>query len=143
MAARRIRMEVDGVQAIAELYEELSPKTTEAFWRSLPIDTWLRPAKWSGQACFLHPKSAALAEMTELENPVCSIYPGTLVVRPRGSEALIAYGTSEYRFAGIGTEYTTRVAKLVENGPAFLEVLARTHDEGEKQIRITRIETVQ
>lgn len=141
MAARRIRMEVDGVQTVAELYEELSPKATEAFWKSLPIDTWLRPAKWSGQACFIHPRSAALAEVTELENPVCSIYPGTLVMRPKGSEALIAYGISEYRWA-IGTDYVTRIAKLVENVSPFLTVLARTHDEGEKQIRITRIEAV-
>lgn len=139
MIARRILMEVDGVQAIAELYEELSPKTTEAFWQSLPIDTWLRPAKWSGEACYIHPESTALAQVAELENPVCSIYPGTLVVRPRGTEALIAYGISEYRFAGIGTDYTTRVARLVENSQAFLQVLARTHYEGEKQIRIDRI----
>ena len=139
MAARKIRLEVDAVQAIAELYEDLSPRTAEAFWQSLPIDTWLRPAKWSGHACFIHPKSTALAKVNELENPVCSIYPGTLVVRPGGSDALIAYGQSEYRWA-IGTDYTTRIAKIVENGPSFLAVLARTHDEGEKQIRITCVD---
>ena len=38
MAARRIRLEVEGVQATAELYEDLSPKTTEAFWQSLPVE---------------------------------------------------------------------------------------------------------
>jgi hypothetical protein len=135
--ARRIRLEVDGVQAVAELHDELSPKTAEAFWQSLPIESALLPAKWSGQACFFHPGSAPMKEVTELENPVCSIYPGTLVARPRGSEALIAYGPSEYRW-GIGTDYVTRVAKVVENRAALLRVLARTHDEGEKRIKVNR-----
>ena len=134
---RRVRLEVEGVQAVAELYEELSPRTTAAFWESLPIEEALIPAKWSGQACFFHPGSGPLREVRELESPVCSIYPGTLVVRPGGSEALIAYGASEYRWA-IGTDYVTRVARIVDNGPAFLQVLARTHDEGEKRIRVTR-----
>ncbi len=135
--ARRIRLEVEGVQAVAELYEDLSPKSTAAFWESLPLEEPLIPAKWSGQACFFHPGDGPLKQVTELENPVTSIYPGTIVVRPRGSEALLAYGASEYRWA-IGTDYVTRVAKIVENGPAFLQVLARTHDEGEKRIKITR-----
>src|SRR5437899_9353969 len=108
MAPRRIRLEVEGVSAVAELSEELSPKTTDAFWQSLPIETDLLPAKWSGQACFFHPGRVQLQAVTELENPVCSIYPGTLVMRPGGSEALIAYGPSEYRWA-TGTDYTSRV----------------------------------
>ncbi len=137
MAARRIRLEVDGVQAVAELYEDLSPKASVAFWESLPIEEALIPAKWSGQACFFQPGNGSLEQVAELENPVCSIYPGTLVVRPRGSEALLAYGASEYRWA-IGTDYVIRVAKIVENGPAFLQVLARTHDEGQKRIKVTR-----
>ena len=31
--ARRVRVEVDGVSAVAELCEDLSPKTSEAFWQ--------------------------------------------------------------------------------------------------------------
>ena len=135
MAGRRIRLEVEGVQAVAELCEELSPKSCEAFWKSLPIDTTLVAAKWSGQACFFHPGEGPLREVAELENPVCSIYPGTIVVRPRGSEALMAYGPSEYRWA-IGTDYVSRVARIVENRAAFLKVLARTHDEGDKRLTI-------
>ena len=139
MAARRIQLEVDGVTALAELLEELSPKTTEAFWQTLPIETALIPAKWSGQSCYYLPGGEALRDVADLESPVCSIYPGTLVVRPRGSEALIAYGPSEYRWA-IGTDYTTRVARIVENRTEFLRVLARTHDEGEKRVSIRRVE---
>jgi hypothetical protein len=137
--ARRIRIEVDGVSAIAELCEELSPRTTEAFWQTLPIETTLAPARWSGNACYFHPGGEPLTSLTTNEAPVASIYPGYLVTRPGGSEALIAYGASEYRWA-VGTDYTTRVARLVERSSDLLKTLARLHDEGDKPIKITRAE---
>lgn len=135
---RRIVFEVEGVKAVAELQEDLSPKATAAFWDALPIDTKLMHAKWSGEVSFFRP-GPGLAKITELENPVCSIYPGTLVMRPNGTEALMAYGVGEYRW-GIGVDYTTRIARIVENAQPFLAVLRRMHDEGEKQIRVTRAE---
>jgi hypothetical protein len=110
---------------------------TQAFWESLPIETTLSAAKWSGSACYLHPESAPLRAVTTNEAPVASIYPGYLVARPGGSELLIAYGPAEYRWA-IGTDYTTRVARLRERDSALLKVLARTHDEGDKTVTITR-----
>jgi len=140
MAARRIRINVDGVEAIAELQEESSPKATAAFWEALPIDKTLVPAKWSGRACFIHPGAGPLNAVETLENPVTSIYPGYIVMRPRGSEVLISYGESEYRWA-VGTDYVTRLAKIVENGAALQAMLERTHDEGDKHITITRDET--
>jgi len=159
VAARRIRLEVEGVAAVAELTEALSPRTTEAFWQSLPIEAALTPAKWSGQACTIVPGGGPINDLDALENPVCSIYPGYLVARPLlvpgaggGSlgahltaglphltPLLIAYGPSEFRWH-LGTDYVTRVAKIVENRAAFLAVLARTHDEGEKRIAINRLD---
>ena len=139
MPARRIKLNVDGVEAVAELCEELSPKATAAFWEALPIEKTLVAAKWSGRACFIHPGEGPLRAVETLENPVTSIYPGTIVMRPRGSEVLISYGESEYRWA-IGTDYVTRIAKVVDNRAAFLAMLARTHDEGDKHIAITRHE---
>jgi hypothetical protein len=138
VAARRIRLAVDGVTATAELLESLSPRTAEAFWQTLPIETTLTAAKWSGQACFLRPGDGPLRAIDSLENPVCSIYPGYLVARPRGSELLIAYGPAEYRWH-LGTDYVTRVARVVDNVPELRRVLARTHDEGDKRITITRV----
>jgi hypothetical protein len=137
MANRRIKLNVDGVEAIAELCEELSPKATSALWEALPIDKPLVPAKWSGRACFIHPGEGPLRAVETLENPVTSIYPGYIVMRPRGTEVLISYGESEYRWA-IGTDYVTRLAKVVENRAALLARLARTHDEGDTHITITR-----
>ena len=79
------------------------------------------------------------AEIADLENPVCSIYPGFIVARPRGSEVMIAYGPAEYRW-NIGTDYLTPIAKLTENRPALLRTLSRMHDEGDKPVRIRRDE---
>lgn len=137
--ARRVRVEVGGVRAVAELCEDLSPKTTEAFWQSLPIETTLAPAKWSGQACYFLPGAGPLKAVSENESPVCAIYPGYIVTRPGGSEALFAYGSSEYRWA-VGTDYVTRVARLVEGRAAMLRTLAETHDSGDTTIRISREE---
>jgi hypothetical protein len=134
---RQILIQVEEVSALADLCEDVSPRMTEALWQSLPIETTLSPAKWSGSACFLHPESAALKSVTTNEAPVTSIYPGYLVARPGGGELLIAYGPSEYRWA-IGTDYTTRVARLRTRNSELLKVLARTHDEGDKTIKISR-----
>jgi hypothetical protein len=135
---RRITFEVEGVTAIAELEDELSPVTAEAFWQALPMDRTLMHAKWSGETCFFRP-GPGLAGITELENPVTTIYPGTLVMRPRGTEALMAYGLGEYRW-GIGVDYTTRLAHLVENAEAYLAKISEVHVSGEKAIRIARVE---
>jgi hypothetical protein len=134
---RRIRIELEDVSAVAELYDDLSPRMAEAFWQSLPLNVTLIPAKWSGLACFFQPGDGPLTEVTELEHPVCSIYPGVLVARPGGSELLIAYGSAEYRWA-IGVDYTAPVAKTVENRAALLAALARMHSEGEKALTIRR-----
>jgi hypothetical protein len=134
---RQIRIEVDGVSAVADVCDDLSPKTAEAFWQTLPIETTLSPAKWSGNAVFFHPGGEHLKQVVANEMPVASIYPGYLVTRPGGTEALLAYGASEYRWA-TGTDYTTRVARLRERDAELLKVLARTHDEGDKKIKITR-----
>jgi len=136
--ARRVAFEVEGVRAVADLEDELSPQAAEAFWNALPMQRTLMHAKWSGETCFFRP-GPELAGITELENPVTSIYPGTLVMRPRGTEALMAYGIGEYRW-GIGVDYTTRLAHLTENAQAFLAKLSEVHDTGDKEILVTRLE---
>ncbi len=105
--------------------------------RGRSIDATIAPAKWSGNAVFLMPKDEHFKEVAENENAVCSIYPGYIVARPRGTEILIAYGQSEYRWA-TGTDYVTRVARIVERRAELLTLLARTHDEGDKKVRFTR-----
>lgn len=133
--SRRLLVQVGDLQVPAELTDELSPKAAAAFRSSLPIQSVLIPAKWSGRAGFFQPGSEALAKVTELEYPVCSIYPGYFVMRPGGSEILIAYGASEYRWAS-GTDYVTPIARVTGDLARFTAALARMHDEGETRIVI-------
>jgi hypothetical protein len=135
--ARRIRIDVDGVSALAELHDDLAPLTAEALWRTLPISAMVTSSIWSGQAAAFEPGGAALAEVTQLENPVCTIYPGTLAVAPGGTEVLIGYGPNEYRNE-LGTIYASRVGRIVEGRAGLLKKLAATHDEGELPIRISQ-----
>jgi uncharacterized protein DUF3830 len=137
MAPRQVRIEVDGVSAVAQLLDDLSPRMAEAFWQSLPVETTLSHAMWSGSACYYYPEPGPMREIAELENPVCSIYPGYIVARPRGSEVMISYGRAEYRW-NIGTDYLTPIAKLTDNRADLLGVLARMHNEGDKPVRIRR-----
>lgn len=139
MTEKRIRLESGGVTAEALLLEANAPKATAALWELLaePIERRLISAKWSGDVGVLHPGEGPLREVAELENPVTSIYPGTLVMRPRGSEILIGYGVGEYRWA-VGVDYTTRLAKIVTNRTEFLSVVARTADQGPSAITVGR-----
>lgn len=137
MPTRRIRLEVDGVAAVAELHDDLSPRMAEAFWQSLPVETTMSHAMWTGAACYFYPGESPMSAVRDLEYPVCSIYPGTVVARPGGSEVMVAYGPAEYRW-NIGTDYLTPIAKLIENRAPFLSALARMHDEGDKPLTIRR-----
>jgi hypothetical protein len=137
MPTRRVRLEIDGVPAVAELRDDLSPKMAEAFWQSLPADATMSHAMWTGAACYYYPGQSPMSSVTELEYPVCSIYPGTVVARPGGSEVMVAYGPAEYRW-NIGTDYLTPIATIVDNRDAFLSALARMHDEGDKPLTIRR-----
>src|ERR671931_601273 len=83
-------------------------------------------------ACVLDVPSGPFAAVAELEHPVCSIYPGTLVARPDRGQLLISYGPAEYR-SPVGVEYATRVARVIHNRGPLLAVLARMHSEGDKQ----------
>lgn len=134
---RQVRIEVDGVVATADLHDDESPKTAEAFWQSLPIDTAIWQDGWSGLALVFRPAGPALAGAPENEAIVCSIYPGTLVMTPRGERAFLGYGIAEYRDES-GTRYAARVARVREGWPALQQKLASLVDAGQARIRITR-----
>jgi hypothetical protein len=134
--ARRVKFEIDGVAAVAELCEALSPNATEAFWQSLPYETKVGPVRWSGNTTWCMIRTPHTAAFQVNENPVCSIYPGYVVMRA-GGEVLISFGAAEVRPAE-GTVYATRVAKLVEGRREFLDLVSRVQAEGQKAIKITR-----
>lgn len=137
MAEKQLIVMVGDQEARAELLTDLSPRAAAAFWESLPIDTTLVPGKWSGRAAFFEPPKEHLGAIEELEYPVCSIYPGYFVMRPRGTEILVSYGASEYRWA-TGTDYVTPIARVIAGYAEFVQTLALMHDEGEKRLTLQR-----
>ena len=139
MSGKRIFLECDGVRAEAELLEANAPRATAAIWEMLPFADDMFAAKWSGQAAVIHPPDGPVKEVAELENPVTSIYPGAIVMRPRGSEILFGHGIGEYRWA-VGLDYVVRIGKVVTNLPEFLSVLRKTETHGPRHITLTRAE---
>ena len=71
--AKRIRLTLDGVAAIARLHEDAAPQTTARFWAALPLEERLRHVRWSGDAGYFI--TAKLADSAQpIENPV-TFYP--------------------------------------------------------------------
>lgn len=142
--ARRIEVEADGARARFVLLEDLAPKSAQALWESLPIDTSLTHGKLSGDACYFGVHSGPLMELPEQpELGVTSIYKGHMVLFPSPSrgvaELLISYGQAEYRWP-TGRRYVTPVAELEGDGSDLFAVLKRTHVEGQKRIAVRRVD---
>lgn len=137
MTNRRIVLECDGVTSEVELLEDNAPKAAAAVWDMLPITDDAFAAKWSGSAAVIHPGPGAVQDVAELENPVTSIYPGAIVMRPRGSEILLGHGVAEYRWA-VGVDYVVRIGKIVTNVPEMLSVLRKTETEGPRRLVLSR-----
>jgi hypothetical protein len=135
---RRIILECDGVRAEAELLDDNAPKATAAIWEMLPISDDAFAAKWSGNSAVIHPGPGPVRYVAELENPVTSIYPGAIVMRPRGSEILVGHGVGEYRWA-VGVDYVVRIGKIVTNVQEMLAVLRRTETEGPRRLVLSRL----
>jgi hypothetical protein len=137
--SREIHITVAGTEARLLLTDDRSPKAAQTFWDRLPIETTIAPAKFSGRAGFFVGSFEPSAGGVDLECPVCSIYPGYLVMRPEGNEFLLAYGVSESRWMA-GTEYVTPVARVIDGFGPLVAVLASMHNEGQKPIRVRRAE---
>src|ERR1700751_3180086 len=67
--AIRVRLILDGVEAVARLHEEAAPETVARFWAALPIETTLRHVRWSGEAGYIVIRQ--IADKTQpLENAI-------------------------------------------------------------------------
>jgi uncharacterized protein DUF3830 len=134
---RQIEVRVGGVAGRAVLWEELAPKTVAALIESMPIEAPLLHCKWSGRAVFA---SVTMPKPVQLESPVTSIYPRTLVVRPpepgaTAAELLIGYGDAEFRWPD-GRRYVTPFAEILAGNEDLLAAMARTGEDGQTTLRL-------
>ncbi|MDE3111312.1 MAG: DUF3830 family protein [Chloroflexota bacterium] len=134
--AKRIRLSLDGVTAVAELNEAEAPLASRKLWDALPFDEIFRHVRRSGAAgYFLSPKLRDAA--MPFEDRVSFYVRGTICLKPVHGEIAIPYGQAQARTV-TGNEYATCLARFVGDHAAFLDVIRRMQREGKKQLSITR-----
>ncbi|SDU78156.1 Protein of unknown function [Jiangella alkaliphila] len=141
MGMKRIEVRVGDATARYALLED-APKTADAFWESLPIEGTITHARWAGSAVWVKTPNQPIAALDDIELPVTSIYPGTIVVRPnpRGvAELFLSYGVAESR-GPVGRTYATPVAELDGDGAELLAAFRATWRDGSTEVSISRAE---
>jgi hypothetical protein len=140
-ATRAMRVTVGTSSATFTLLDEFTPKTADALWESLPIAGKVTHARWAGSAVFTKTANQPVAAVSDIELPVTSIYPGTLVVRPgKGvAELFFSYGVAESRGA-TGRSYASPVAEVVGDAAEFFAALAATWSDGAADVTIAQAE---
>lgn len=140
--ARLIEIDVAGAVAQFRLLNRIAPSTSAALYESLPVEGDLTHARWAGSACWTKTTAAPLAALDKLENPVTSLYRGTLAIRPTDSgraEVFISYGQAESRHE-VGRTYVTPVARIETGAESFFAALAETWKGGSAPIKIRPME---
>lgn len=143
----------ENISAIAELLENIAPKTCEVLWNLFPIVTRMYHDIWSGHITFFFLEPA---KEIEYENvPVLQeVYPGDIFYYYRAphffrgapygkieaSEIGLVYDRDSQPAGPRGRKGTNIFGKIIENLEGLKDVCERTIYEGPKKIRIEQIE---
>lgn len=134
---RKLTVEINGVKAGAELWDDRAPKTVAALLRRLPIDDRTIHVRWSG-AAWRTEKNYPLA-IGEVENRATWLEPGDIIYYddPRYELYKVAfiYGTSQWRDHK-GEIYVARIGRVTENLDAFVQASEQVLFEGPKRIAV-------
>jgi hypothetical protein len=139
----RIRITLDGVEAVARLHEDAAPHTVARLLAALPFEERLRHVRWSGDAGYLmvskladrsHPADTA----HPVENHVSFYPPGGIVFRGEHGEIAFSYGQAQARDHMRVAGWACHFGTLEDNAAAFLEKVRATASEGSKPIRFAR-----
>jgi hypothetical protein len=85
---RKIEIELEGVRVVATLLEDKAPKTSEAFWKILPLEADAKHCTLSGECVFFtHDKIPKV----EPENHSPFVSQGDIVLSP-DREIIIVHG---------------------------------------------------
>jgi hypothetical protein len=148
---KQIRIEFEkGGTFIADMLEDIAPKTCKAVWDKLPIEADAQHAQYSGHIIFLFTPTITF---DELENPKwMDLFPGdvTLNVHPLHKlhltpainipiEIFIVYGGC-LPADWCGPSPANHFAKIVEgNLEELAEIGRRNRREGFEKIKFTRV----
>jgi hypothetical protein len=137
--ARRIRLNLDGVEAVARLHEEAAPETVARLWAVLPIETTLRHVRWSGDAGYI--LISQLADKAHpVENRISFYPPASIAFRPEHGEMAFSYGQAQARDQAHVAAWACHLGTLETNVGAFLARVEATRAEGGKPLRLAREE---
>lgn len=134
--SRSLIFEIDDVVVYARLLAESAPSAVRALVKSLPVDATISQCMWSGAAVSMLIPGEAFTEIQQLEHPVCSIYPGTFVVRPYESTLMLSYGTTAEIRTALGTDYGVRVAECEGDCSGMTAALERLATKGDGKARL-------
>ena len=116
--AREIEIQVGGQTAIAELMEDVAPKTCEAVWNVLPCKGTLVHAKIAGGEFFFK-----VPAFIDLENPTKQQQAGNVAYWDAGQSVCLFYEA----LPGVG--HVNTFARITQN----LEGIAREGKKGWEQ----------
>ena len=134
---RKLTVEIDGVTAEGELWDDRAPKTVAALLRRLPIDDRTIHVRWSG-AAWRTEKNYSLG-IGEVENRATWLERGDIIyyddARYELYKIAFIYGTSQWR-DDKGELYVARIGRVTENLDAFVGVSERVLFEGPKHLAV-------
>ena len=141
------------VHAIAEMHEDLAPKTCEAVWNCLPHEGEARHAKWCGNEVWTMLSVSEALKKVPNENITIYPQPGDVMYgyfppawegglrgqREAICDVAIWYGPDSPLYQIDGPHTMNHFAKVVENLDKFAEECDRMWTEGVQRIAIKRL----
>ncbi len=128
-------IEIDNYKFDAILENEKSPKTCNAFCRSLPFISNVVHVRWSGEGMWI-----PLGDMdfdVDYEDATSYPAPGQILLYPKGkseTEILIAYGSVQFA-SKAGTLAGNHFATITSDLPKLKEIGISALWEGKKPIK--------
>ena len=134
---RKVIIELAGITAGAELWDDRAPKTVAALLKNLPITDRTIHVRWSG-AAWRTEKNYPL-NVGEVENRATWLEPGDIIYYddPRYQLYKVAfiYGKSQWR-DDKGELFVARIGKVTENLDGFVRVSDDILFQGPKAVAI-------
>lgn len=142
MAAKRLRVVIDTVEAEVELFEAAAPDTVTALWSRLPIVDRTIQVRWSGDAWRTEGNYELLSADHAVENRAGRLSAGDVIYYPGYESGLlkiaIAYGDAEWLAPFRVPLSVSLVGRVDQNLDEFVAACQRIIFDGPLVVRLER-----
>ncbi|HET6237886.1 MAG TPA: DUF3830 family protein [Acetobacteraceae bacterium] len=128
MPSRQIIVTLGGLEAVANLFDDLAPKTSAAVWNALPLSETINHANFSGEEVSF----PTFGLMWEREHQLYDNEPGDLGYFVQGPAICIYYGA--LRVISPGNVF----GRIATNLPRIQEIARRSWKEPGIRIELRR-----